>query len=409
MKNNLKFLLPISLLLCASCGLVEEAQRKSAVDWTFQKDFTLLNQYADCHVLADGDSYIAVSPKLQARVLVASLDGVKGESLGWYNRKMIVNGTAEYAHNIIGGIDRFSLAPEGGDNALFFKKGDSIIAENWKAPAFLSTEPWQVIAKDEKHILFEKSASVVNAKDAKFDIKVLRQISILDKAQAGEFLGTEIAEDINMVAFQSINKITNEGSAKWQKEDGLIAESLQSCFTAGGNTYAFIPYKNDEGLGNMYNDKYFDASDNEFRFLLTDDYARLRVDAKKLIEIGVNAKRSKSMALAYDANKNILTVVTYVAPSVDVPYITSMWQRSDDTLNGDAISVFNDGVSAQSSFDFDNYYEITTNSPALALEAKASQLHVHRVYQFYGSEYELGLLSEKLAGISIEELMVEED
>lgn len=50
------------------------------------------------------------------------------------------------------------------------------------------------------------------------------------------------------------------------------------------------------------------------------------------------------------------------------------------------------------------YYEISTYSPALSLEAGKSQFHLQRTFHFHGSEYDLGLISYKLAGISIGQL-----
>ena len=73
-------------------------------------------------------------------------------------------------------------------------------------------------------------------------------------------------------------------------------------------------------------------------------------------------------------------------------------------MDGDAISVFNNGPLPGSNAPADAYYEISTYSPALSLDPGKSQFHLQRTFHFHGSEYDLGLISYKLAGISIGQL-----
>ena len=44
------------------------------------------------------------------------------------------------------GEDRFWLGPEGGQFALFFKKGDPFDLDHWQTPAMMDTEPFEDIA-----------------------------------------------------------------------------------------------------------------------------------------------------------------------------------------------------------------------------------------------------------------------
>ena len=100
----------------------------------------------------------------------------------------------------------------------------------------------------------------------------------------------------------------------------------------------------------------------------------------------------------------ILTVILYIKPSDARAYLPSSWRRVSEKMDGDAISVFNNGPLPGSNAPADAYYEISTYSPALNLAKGKSQFHLQRTFHFNGSEYDLGLIAYKLAGISIGQL-----
>jgi len=407
MKRVLNLVSLVIVAFVSACGIVEEGSKNAASNWTFGKDLSLLGQYADYEILGSGDSFIAVSPKLQGRVLVGTLDGSGAPSLGWYNRDLLL-ADSEFARlNTLGGLDSFSLVPEGGQYALFFQKDALFIAENWKSPAFLSSEAWDVKSKSNSAIKLEKRAQFKNAQGFTFDALFEREISMINKEDASVILGIEIPNSVSMLAFQSFNKITNKGSEAWDK-NSLIALSSQSYLSASKNCYAFIPYKDGDAneLGNILRDDYFESA-SEFRLAVFDTYIRLRTDAKKMIEIGINPKRSKGIMASYDAYNGVLTVIKYIQPSSPKLYADNSWRNKDNPLLGDAMSVYNNGTSSAGSFDSNPFYKMTTNSPALALESGKSQFHVHRVFKFKGSEYELGLIAFKLIGVPIKDLRVE--
>ena len=97
-------------------------------------------------------------------------------------------------------------------------------------------------------------------------------------------------------------------------------------------------------------------------------------------------------------------ILLYKKPADRRAYLPSTWRRASGAFDGDAISVFNNGPAAGSNAPGDAYYEISTYSPALSLDAGKSQFHLQRTFHFHGSEYDLGLISYKLAGISIGQL-----
>ena len=94
-----------AILLC-SCGIIREtALKNDDVDlWSFGKDLSFFSQYGvETMILSQGDSVVAVSPALQARVLTSSYDGSKGPSLGWINRVQLAFKKTEPQKAQIGG------------------------------------------------------------------------------------------------------------------------------------------------------------------------------------------------------------------------------------------------------------------------------------------------------------------
>ena len=63
---------------------------------------------------------------------------------------------------------------------------------------------------------------------------------MLNRKHVTDILGIEIPESVDIVAFQSFNKLTNAGDKKWTPDSGMLNISVQSCFNASRKTYAFI-------------------------------------------------------------------------------------------------------------------------------------------------------------------------
>lgn len=400
-----------AILLC-SCGIIREtALKNDDVDlWSFGKDLSFFSQYGvETMILSQGESVVAVSPTLQARVLTSSYDGSKGPSLGWINRVQLAFKKTEPQKAQIGGEDRFWVGPQGGEGSIFFTGGASFMGENWKIPEFMSSEPWTLVGRNSYRAKFEKTAEFENNKGSKFKIKAEREISVLNRKHVTDILGIEIPESVDIVAFQSFNKLTNAGDKKWTPDSGMLNISVQSCFNASRKTYAFIPYRPGDAakLGDIVRDNFFETSSagsSDGRLVVDPSFIKYKTDGKAMGSIGVSALRSEGIALSFDEANSILTVILYIKPSDARAYLPSSWRRVSEKMDGDAISVFNNGPLPGSNAPADAYYEISTYSPALSLDPGKSQFHLQRTFHFHGSEYDLGLISYKLAGISIGQL-----
>lgn len=395
-----------TMFLLSSCGLVDEAQRdvSDAEKWSFGKDLNFLEKYADCLVLGENESFVALSPKLQGRVITSTLEGDEGYSLGWFNRSLLMSGEDERYLNLFGGEDRLWFGPEGSDYSIFFPQNSLFIAQNWKIPQELTKSEWKLVAKSKFQAKFEKDAEFTNAKGQTLKLKIDREVSYISKENASKILGVEIPESVKLVGFQSINKTTNKGEVAWNLDNGLLNMEVLSCFHANKSTYAFVPYKegDQKQLGAIITDPYNEPVGD--RLSVLPEFVRLRTDGTKIGEIFMNAKRSKNVIVSYDSQKNLLTIVTYLAPKSEKKYLTSAWKRTSDVFSGDALSVFNNGPAVQGSFFSEKFFETTTYSPALALAPNASQIHIQRTFHLKGSEYELNLILFKYLGLTIKQL-----
>lgn len=401
----------LAALALASCGIIKEHALENAEPNlpAFGQDLSFFSQYnTKVLILGEGDSLVAVSPKYQGRVLTSTFAGVSGASLGWINHELLADNKIGLQTYQAGGEDRFSVGPEGGDFSLFFPQGAVFSSENWRAPAAFSLEPWKLLAASKTQAKFETDADFENAAGVRFKVRAEREITVLNRAQVSEILGIEIPQAVKVVAFQSFNKLTNTGNSKWTEKTGLLNIGVQSCFNANKKVRVFIPYKAGEvsKLGEIVRDTISESSaSGDGRLVIDPSYISFNVDGKNMSGIGVSGRRSEGIALSYDATNSVLTVILYIKPSDSKKaYLRNSWRSGVSRFDGDAVSVYNNGPLARTSVIADPFYEISTYSPALALDAGKSQFHIQRTFHFGGSEYDLGLISYKLTGISIGEL-----
>lgn len=393
-----------------ACGLIKEASIKNDGEkmWSFGRELAFFGKYGvPTLILGEGDSLIAVSPAWQARVMTSTCEGTSGDALGWINRELIAFQKDNPQLVQLGGEDRLQLGPQGGEASLFFEKNKALTEENILAPAFLSKEPWQLVARSKTRAKFEKTADFENMKGTKFKVKIERDIATLDRKASAEILGIEIPDGVKMVAFQSLNKLTNLGDKAWTEASGLLNLSVQSCFNASKSTYVFIPYAKSNGdiARDDFQDQAISPNENTKRLLVTNNYIRFKADGKYLSGISIPPNRSEGIAISYDDINKTLTIITYLRPAANPKYLPFSWRRvASANDSGDAISLFNNGALGRGTNTAGAYFEVSTHSPAIDASPQQSQFHLQRTFHFKGSEYDLGLISYKLTGISIGEL-----
>ena len=139
---------------------------------THERDLVVLTAH-------NGQSQVAISPKMQGRVMTSTATGDAGPGYGFINRELIESGKLVPHINPFGGEDRFWIGPEGGQFSVFFAKGAAFDLDHWQTPAPVDTESWDVAEKSNQRALFRKSFQVTNYSGTKFDIQVDREVRLL--------------------------------------------------------------------------------------------------------------------------------------------------------------------------------------------------------------------------------------
>ncbi|NRD20695.1 hypothetical protein HNV08_11600 [Winogradskyella eckloniae] len=374
---------------------------------TYGEDLSFLKKHTEIIELSDatGNSKVAISPALQGRVMTTSSKGEKGRSYGWINRELFsAKDTLEHI-NVYGGEERFWLGPEGGQYSIFFKKGTDFTLENWYTPKLIDLESFDVEASSNHKVTFSKKATLTNYSGFKFDFNIEREIKILETPHVLKEFGLDAMPGINVVAYETINSLTNIGDADWVKETGLLSIWLLGMFNPSPDTTIVIPYNSGEEatLGVPVNDDYFGKVPTE-RLIIKDDVIYFSGDGKFRSKIGLSPKRAKNVLGSYDASSQTLTILKYNQPNAILDYVNSKWEFQKEPYLGDVVNSYNDGEPAPGEKPLGPFYELETSSPALNLKVGERGTHIQMTCHFEGTLTELSKISKKVLGVSISEI-----
>lgn len=398
----------LPLIVWCSCTDVKKEPGAFASDQAF------LNEHTDAITLSNGDAAIIVVPAFQGRVMTSTYDKEYGPTFGWINRPVIEKGflsdeekkgKLEEHIYIFGGEERFWLGPEGGQYALYFKPGDKFEFADWKTPAVIDTEPFELVRQNETYASFKREATLENYSGTVFHMEIKRRISLLDKASIEKIIGTDLSEGIKLVAYQTYNILKNTGQDAWTPEGGLPSIWLLGMYNPSPSTTIVIPFKegNKEELGPKVNDTYFGKVPEEY-LTVKEDVLFLKGDGTYRSKIGVNDKRSLGVAGSYDAAGQVLTIVKYNVQSAPNGYVNSMWEMQEEPYAGDVINAYNDGPPEPGVAPMGPFYEIESSSPAAALAPGKTMHHVQRTIHLHGSEEELNPIALKVFGVTLEQI-----
>src|SRR5437867_6256863 len=149
----------------------------------FESDVAFLRQHGRVVLLADpSGARVAVSPTYQGRVMTSTTGGSEQPSFGWIGRAAIAAGERQPHMNVFGGEDRFWLGPEGGQYALFFKRGDPFDLDHWQVPEPLDWGSWEVANQAPTEVRFHKRMMLTNYAGTPMDIDVDRTVRLLSRA-----------------------------------------------------------------------------------------------------------------------------------------------------------------------------------------------------------------------------------
>lgn len=374
---------------------------------SFGDDLAFLRKHTSTIVLSDskGQAQVAVIPAMQGRVMTSTAEGVGGLSFGWINRALIASRKVQPHINVFGGEDRFWMGPEGGQYSVFFAKGAPFDLEHWYTPAAFDTQPFKVRVKKRDSVQFQHSFQLTNYSGTKFRVKLNREVRLVPADQALKNVGVAPAAGVKVVAYESVNRISNAGKQPWKKETGLLSIWILGMFNPSSATTIVVPIKagSEAKLGRPVTADYFGQVPPE-RLVVKENAVFFSGDGKYRSKIGINPKRCRPVLGSYDAANKTLTLVQFTFVEGQTDYVNSQWKIQDDPYAGDAANSYNDGPPAPGAKPMGPFYELESSSPAAALAPGKSLEHVHRTIHLRGPEAELDRIAHTALGVGLQEI-----
>jgi hypothetical protein len=372
----------------------------------FSDDVAFLRKHTDIVVLTDqaGDAKVAVSPAWQGRVMTSTATGEPGLSYGWINRELIASGKLQPHINVFGGEDRFWMGPEGGQFSIFFAKGAKFEFNDWFTPACMDTEPFKLVSQTKSSAKFQQALTLTNYSGTLFNGKVDREVRLLAARAAWKKMDMPALSVLKMVAFETVNKISNTGKQPWTKDTGLLSVWILGMFNPSPETTIVVPIQpGDEAtLGRKVTADYFGQVPPE-RLVVKDSVIFFKADGKYRSKIGVAPKRSRGILGSYDAANKVLTLACYTQPAGVTDYVNSLWKLQENPFNGDVANSYNDGP-VDGGKPLGPFYELESSSPAAALKPGKALQHVHTTIHLTGPEEELNLVARVTLGVTLPEI-----
>ncbi|QDT00984.1 DUF6786 family protein [Adhaeretor mobilis] len=414
MKTFTGFTLFAGLFLLVGLAPQLKAQESGSMQkrGEFAQDVEFLQSHTDLVVLERGESAIAIAPSYQGRVMTSTFDRETGPSFGWINRPVIEKGLLSDEERkgeleehiyVFGGEERFWLGPEGGQFALYFKPGSKFDFSDWHTPAVIDTEPFELVEKSKDNVAFRRDCELTNYSGTVFKMGIERTVRLLDEAATEQIVGVQLAKGIRMVGYETDNRLTNTGEQPWAPETGLPSIWILGMYNPAPRTTVVIPFKSgsDAELGPKVNDTYFGKVPPEY-LEVDEDILYFKGDGTRRGKIGIGPKRTKGVAGSYDADSQVLTIVTYNQQSAPNGYVNSMWEHQKEPYAGDVINSYNDGSPEPGADPLGPFYELETSSPAAALKPGETMRHVQRTMHFHGTEADLDVVAVKVLGVNLE-------
>ena len=404
--------IPILFLLTMTVHAAPGASSASSATAGFADDESFLKAHTDIVVLSRGDAAVALAPAYQGRVMTSTFDRATGPSFGWINRPVIEKGflsaaervgTLEEHIYIFGGEERFWLGPEGGQFALYFKPGTKFEFSDWRTPAAIDTDAFELVSRTADTAVFRHECELQNYSGTVFNMGIKRTVRMLDDRAVEEVVGRKLPAGIRTVAYETDNRLTNQGDQAWKAETGLPSIWILGMYNPAPRTTVVIPFKagSESALGPKVKDDYFGKVPAEY-LRVEEDVLFFKGDGTRRGKIGISPERSQGIAGSYDADGRVLTLVTYNLQPAPNGFVNSAWELQEKPYQGDVINSYNDGSPEPGAPPLGPFYELETSSPAAALQPGEAMTHIQRTLHLQGSEADLDPIAQRLLGVSLE-------
>jgi len=374
---------------------------------SFGDDLDFLERHTATVVLRDpgGAARVALCPALQGRVATSTTAGADGPSFGWLNRALLASRQLAPHMNAYGGEDRFWLGPEGGQFGLFFAPGVPQDLAHWYTPPPIDSEPFLLVEQGPDRARLHTSLRVVNASGTAFELDVEREVQLYAAEQTWQEAGAAPSHRVEVVGFETRNRITNRGHAPWLRETGLLSIWIAGTFAPSPATIIVLPFRPgpDAELGPIVNDSYFGRVPAD-RLVVAPNAIYFRGDGQQRGKIGVSPRRARPVLGSYDEHRRALTLVTYTLPPGELPYVNALWEHQREPYQGDVLNSYNDGPPAPGEKPLGPFYELESSSPALALAPGEAAEHRHRTMHFVGAPADLDPIARAALGVGLVEI-----
>lgn len=397
-------LLISSLIILCACSIENKEDKKDMEKFSagsFGYDLDFLKEKDSVFVLKNnqGSGQIIVSAKYQGKVFTSTARGPGGKSFGWINYKAF-DGELDPHMNAYGGEDRLWLGPEGGPFSIFFKPATPFDFENWKTPSPIDSEHWEVIDSNNKSVSLRKDMVLQNYAGNSFNLRIDREISILENEDVQELLDLQLSPEIESVAFKTSNKITNTGNEEWNEKSGALCLWNLDMLAPSPNTVIVIPFDQDTS-GKVATTDYFGEIPQD-RIHIKGGFLYFKADGKSRGKLGLPPQRAMNLAASYNAEDAVLTIVKFDVDKSAL-YLNQEWTLEKDPFSGDAVNAYNDGP-LEDGNQMGPFYELESVSPAAFLKPGESLSHEHSVFHFVGNKEQLNTIAIKVIGISISQI-----
>jgi hypothetical protein len=374
---------------------------------SFGEVVSLVNERSELIVLSDerGRASIAVWPATQGRVLTSSVAGLGGLGFGWFNRELIASGEIRQHINAVGGEDRIWLGPEGGQFSIFFAPGAPFDLDHWYTPAPIDTEPFDIVAKSANAIRFRRAFPLSNFSGTRFEVQMEREVRLLSSSQVWKGLGIGAPNEVEVVGYESENKLTNVGADRWKEDSGLLSLWVLGQFQSTPQTTIVLPIRggSQDELGIPVTSDYFGEVPDD-RIAVGETAVFFKADSNYRSKLGLSLQRAMGILGSYDGLNRVLTIVQYSQPSQFAKYVNSAWKIQENPYNGDVANCYNDGPPAPGQAQLGSFYELESSSPARELSPNESVEHTHRTLHLVGPDEQLDAICMAALGVRLAEV-----
>ena len=256
-----------------------------------------MEQHTPMVLLEQDGPAVAVAPDSQGRVMTSTVDRTPGAGVGGMNRPVIEKGlrseeeragTLEAHIYICGGEERFWLGPEGGQFGLYFEPGSRFEFSDWRTPAVIDTEPFELVQQSKTSATFKRDCELTNYSGTRFTMGIERTVRILDAATVATVIDFDVSDAIRLVAYETDNRITNQGIHAWTAETGLPSIWILGMYNPSPMTTVVIPFRagDESELGPKVNDTYFGKVPADY-LTVEDDVLYFKGDGTRLSLINI--------------------------------------------------------------------------------------------------------------------------